>query len=149
MGATLDQARNELITAFAKAWREVAAEVGTTVMENVTVGFFDPDGVPNEGQNPQNKPWARLTVQHTDSRRPLGARRVTRSGVVVFQGFFYRKTTAVDAAAQKFVAAVAKKIEAHRGQVELFDITPLERPINNGYAQTDVQARFSYTDYLR
>lgn len=149
MGATLETARNELIGAFAKAWNDVAAEVGTQVMDSVTVGFFDPDGVPNEGKNPGNKPWARLTVQHTESRRPLGAKRVTRNGVVVFQAFFYRKTTAVDAAAQKFVAAVARKIETHRGEVELFEITPLERPINNGYAQTDVQARFSYTEYLR
>lgn len=148
MAASLDEARNEVLTLFQTAFISEAAKLGVDVNKNITVGFFDPDAIPGEGKNPANKPWARMTMAHVNSRRPLGARRITRDGVLTLQIFFYRNKTNADAMCQRLGDAVAKAVERHTGQVSLFGITPAERPINNGFAQTDVAARFQYTTFV-
>ena len=139
--------RNEIIRLVTAAWAEAPASVGMA-------GPFTPivlsDG--SKDETPENnsirKPWMRLRVQHTASvATSISGRAYKNNGAITLNVFVNRDASDAWNKCQLIGDALKLAIRKYRGNVYFKDITLRERPVNNGFSQTDVTANFWWNEF--
>jgi hypothetical protein len=140
--------RNELIETFAAAWKGAALAFPyfKPGVWPYVLTMTDADTVP---ENPNALPWARLTIQHSDSKsRGISKRRVVHKGILTVQVFVPRTRTTADNQAQQIADYLVKAFVQHRGNVELYDVGPEEGLIDNGFARCACVALFTWDQFI-
>lgn len=139
----LRERRNEIIRVVDTAWKAAAAATG------VKGPFLDLEIAAASGEDappPQSAsraPWARLRVQHTASQSTaISGRKYRNEGSITVNVFTFRNTSAAWNDCQLIGDFLKLAIRKHRGNVQFYDVTMRERPVNNGFSQVDVVASF-------
>lgn len=139
--------RNEVIRLVTDAWLAAPAVVG---MPGPFIPLVLADGSEDDipKGNPQRKPWARLRVQHTASAgTSISGRSYRNNGTITINVFVNRDSSDAWNKCQLIGDALKLAIRKHRGNVYFKDVTLRERPVNNGFSQTDVSAAFWWTEF--
>lgn len=139
--------RNEIIRLVTAAWADVPAIVGMPGPFTPIV-LADGSGDDTPKENPHRKPWLRLRVQHTQSgSTSISGRAYRNNGTITLNVFVNRDASDAWNKCQLIGDALKLAIRKHRGNVYFRDVTLRERPVNNGFSQTDVSAAFWWTEF--
>lgn len=153
MAGDLRSNRNELIKLFLDNWNVAHL---TPAVPALPAGPYihvltmtDANTVP---KNTQKLPWARFTIQHTGTTsRDIAGRRLVHVGIIVAECFVHRPgdNSPADNHVQILANALVVAFTKHRGSVTLRDIGPIERPINEGFAQCNARAAFTWDQFVK
>lgn len=144
----LREHRNEIIRVVTAAWLAAPAGAGVNkeILPLLVAAATGDDVSPQDKTN--KKAWARLRVQHTNSRATSISRRSYRNeGTITINVFTFRDTTGAWNDAELLADYVATALKKYRGSTNLTGITVRERPVNNGFSQVDVVAGFYWTEF--
>lgn len=152
MAGNLRTNRNEILKTVSDFWEQNAAAIlGVPSVAKLVIADVDNDGNPDE-VNPaaggNTKPFARVRVQHTQSQnKAISGRRYRNNGAITANLFVPRLKSSAWTKAGDLADAFVMVLRSHRGNVYFVDVTPRERPINNGFNQVDVVAGFFWDQF--
>jgi hypothetical protein len=155
MAGDLRSNRNELITLVNTFWNTAPSIVGLPgPYPKLIIADVDNDGNPDGDFNPaagrNNKPLARMRIQHTEARpTSISLRRYRNNGSLTVNLFVPRERTDAQAKSILLGDALSDVLRRHRGSVNLKGVTPRERPINNGFNQIDVVTDFYWEQFIK
>lgn len=147
MTATIEQARDDILTLFKDAWE------ADPISEDVLLVYWDiPNSAPTDAGTDENPvSWARVTVQHTGSSQASlsgdsGARRWRRVGLVTVQIFTPYGTGLSLADKLSMVATRAFEGKSTPSGIWFRDVSPQEIGQDSIWFQTNVSASFEYDE---
>lgn len=149
MAGDLRSNRNEIIKLVSDFWVGAPDIVGLSgKYPKLVIADVDNDGNPGDGGN--LLPFARLRIQHTNaSATSISGRSYRNEGTITVNLFVNRSRSNAWLMCGQLADALTLSIRKHRGNVYFRDVTPRERPINNGFNQTDVVAGFYWDQFNR
>lgn len=152
MGGNLRLNRNEIIKVASDFWTQQAAAVlEVPAVAKLVISEVDNDGNPDE-VNPAaggNKlPYARIRIQHTQSQnKAISGRRYRNNGTFTANLFVPRTRSDAWMRNGNLAEGLVMALRKHRGNVYFVNVTPRERPINNGFNQVDVVSDFFWDQF--
>lgn len=152
MGGDLRTNRNEMLTEIANFWKLAPGIVGLPgTYPEIVIRDTDSDNNPDDvipTATSKSLPFLRVTVQHTQSSsRAISGRRYRNNGVVTVNLFVPRIRTDANRRCIDLASALTAALKKHRGNVYFVNVTPRERPINNGFSQVDVVSDFFWDQF--
>lgn len=154
MTATIEQARDQILTLFTDFWEGHADTVGVRATDDAVLYWNKAGDPPNTlDANGNPVPWIRVALRHFDGGESAltgstGRKLVTRRGIIGISIFEAHKTGNVVTDKLARVAEQAFTGKTTSGGVLFRNVRTVEVGPDGVYFRTDVLADFEYDDVL-